>query len=101
MIGYGEVGDIGIGLNSQEATTTLPPEAISVFQTQIEYNEVTDETELQELPRIVLGKISENDEERFGLTGYGLYADNVNVKGELTSRTESLYSGINSNSQVF
>ena len=101
LIGYGEVGDIGIGLNSQEATTTLPSEAISVFQTQIEYNEDTEETELQELPRIVLGKISENDEERFGLTGYGLYADNVNVKGELTSRTESLYSGINSNSQVF
>jgi hypothetical protein len=40
-------------------------------------------------------------EQECGLTGYGLYADNVNVKGELTSRTEYLYSGINSNSQVY
>lgn len=100
LISYGQVGEIGIGLNSQCAATALPPEAISVFETGL-ITTSNGSADLQEKPRIILGKISKAMEQECGLTGYGLYADNVNVKGELTSRTEYLYSGINSNSQVY
>jgi hypothetical protein len=96
------MGDIGIGLNSQgEKSSVLPNESISIFQTETKFNEKFGEYEFEEHPRIILGKMPDTLENNiYGLTGYGLYADNVNVKGELTSRTSQYYSVINSNSKV-
>ena len=99
LIGYGDEGDIGIGINSSNFGVGMPPRAISVFETII----LEPETEggeklIRENPRIILGQI--NDKKTYGLSKYGLYADQVNVKGELTSKENGLYSGINSNSTV-
>ena len=99
LIGYGDEGDIGIGINSSNFGVGMPPRAISVFETVI----LEPETEggeklIRENPRIILGQI--NDKKTYGLSKYGLYADQVNVKGELTSKNDGLYTGINSNSTI-
>jgi hypothetical protein len=81
-----------------------------VFQTYTEVNpkwqngdnKPNGRVELREEPRIILGKIDGNLAKTLDLEGgYGLYADNVNVKGELSSSTNKWYSGINSNSKVY
>lgn len=99
LIGYGNEGDIGVGINTSSYGVGMPPRAISVFETKIS-EPLTESAEryISENPRIILGQIT--DKKAYGLNKYGLYADQVNVKGELTSKNEGLYSGINSNSQV-
>jgi hypothetical protein len=74
LIGYGDEGDIGIGINSSNFGIGMPPRAISVFETII----LEPETEggeklIRENPRIILGQI--NDKKTYGLSKYGLYAD--------------------------
>lgn len=104
LIGYGNNGDIGIGLNSSNSASAMPPQAISVFETVVEVNQdsnekITDIT-LRENPKIVLGRMDDEGKD-YGLSKYGLYAEQVNVKGELSSTSEKFYSGINSNSQIY
>lgn len=82
---------IGIGINSSSASSLLPPTSISVFNTNIKTDEIgKNKIELE--PRIVLGYFSEelfgsnnflNDYQSFINGSYGLYADNVLVKGSI------------------
>ena len=102
LIGYGREGDIGVGINSSSSGVAMPAQAISVFETVVTKpapDVVTDEI-LGANPRIILGAIEDGDSDKYGLKSYGLYADQVNVKGELSSKSEKYYSGINSNSTV-
>lgn len=104
LIGYGNNGDIGIGINSSNSASAMPPQAISVFETVVEITQDEDgnttDVTLRENPKIVLGKMDEDGKD-YGLSKYGLYADQVNVRGELSSTTEEFYSGINSNSKIY
>lgn len=88
--------NIGIALNATDNAASCAPSAISIF----EFNPVTK----KRTNRIVLGKMA-GEPEYGGLTGYGLYADNVYLKGSLISSTpidseNPFYSGINTSSGV-
>lgn len=104
LISYGQTtenGDsIGIAINSSDNSASVAPHAISIFK-----NVFTTENGLikhSKEPVIVLGEMS--GEGYGGLKGYGLYADNVYLKGSLISEGElegrAFYSGINTKSGV-
>lgn len=83
------VNNIGIGINGSTSSAMIPAQSLSVF-------ELNDKDDLT--PRIVLGKLP-NDKEAYGsIAGtYGLYAENVLLKGALITQTSSadpVYSGI-------
>jgi hypothetical protein len=69
------VNNIGIGINGSTSSAMIPAQSLSVF-------ELNDKDDL--IPRIVLGKLP-NDKEAYGsIAGtYGLYAENVLLKGAL------------------
>lgn len=88
--------NIGIGLNASSHASSCAPNAISIFEFNPDNNTRTN--------RIVLGKMA-GQSEYGGLTGYGLYADNVYLKGSLISSSDAdsknpFYSGINTSSGV-
>lgn len=99
VVNYGKDGDIAIAINSSDSGSALPQRAISVLQTAIKNNEKQLE------PKIILGDMTEQN--YGGLTGYGLYADNVFLKGQIISESlskenidENFYSGIHTSSKV-
>ena len=99
LINYGKDGDITIAINSSTNNSSLPQRAISILQTEIKENSRTL------IPKIVLGDMTEQS--YGGLSGYGLYADNVFLKGQIISESfnvenssENFYSGIHTSSKV-
>jgi hypothetical protein len=104
LISYGQTTEdkdsIGIAINSSDSSTSVAPHAISIFK-----NIFTAENGLikhTKEPVIVLGEMS--GEGYGGLKGYGLYADNVYLKGSLISEGEvdgkTFYSGMNTKSKI-
>lgn len=95
IIDYGNNNDdkIAIGLNYSNNDAALPPCAISVIE-----NTFDEEGYKQAKGRVVLGKM---DGTYGGLTGYGLYADNVYLNGSLISEGKDYYSGINTSSNIY
>lgn len=97
-----EKHSIGIAINSSDNSASVAPHAISIFKNIF----TTDENGkiiFSKEPVIVLGEM--NGEGYGGLKGYGLYADNVYLKGALISEYEEeggldFYSGINTSSKV-
>lgn len=94
IVSFGQVGDnVGISINGSSDKTFCTPQSISVF----EFNKDTHTP----IPRIILGKMP-NDVSIYGQIAntYGLYAENVLLKGSLVtqSKTEKgeklVYSGI-------
>lgn len=104
LVSYGQTTEdkdsIGIAINSSDSSTSVAPHAISIFK-----NVFTAENGLikhTKEPVIVLGEMS--GEGYGGLKGYGLYADNVYLKGSLISEGEvggkTFYSGMNTKSKI-
>ena len=83
------VNNVGIGLNGSTNGALLPPQSLSVF-------ELDSNNKL--LPHIILGKLPNNKEIYGSIAGtYGLYAENVLLKGALITKTsgiEPVYCGI-------
>ena len=93
IVNFGQTGDnIGISINGSTDESFSTPQSISVFEFNSDTQMIT--------PRIVLGKLP-NEENIYGYAAgtYGLYAENVLLKGSLVTqaRTEDrgfMYSGI-------
>lgn len=98
-----EKPSIGIAINSSDSSSSVAPHAISVFKNVFAVDE-TGKVIFKKEPVIVLGEM--DGEGYGGLTGYGLYADNVYLKGSLISEyidpgaMSSFYSGISTSSKV-
>lgn len=92
VVNFGQVGDnVGIAINGSVDGSFSTPQSISVF-------EFNPETELV-TPRIILGKLPDA-ETIYGYAAgtYGLYAENVLLKGSLVTQASGdsgpMYSGI-------
>lgn len=93
IVNFGQEGDnVGISINGSVDDSFSTPQSISVF----DFNE----TNKIITPRIVLGKLP-NEKTIYGYAAgtYGLYAENVLLKGALVTQVrsggETVYSGIN------
>lgn len=90
IVNLGKVGAVGIGLNGSVSEVMMPSNAISVL-------EHIGEGTL--IPRVILGKLPE-DKTTYGFAAgtYGLYAENVLLRGSLVTQTTDgenvCYSGI-------
>lgn len=82
IVNLGQKSSIVIGINGSSAESyKIPAGAISV----LEFDGVDALT-----PKIILGKLPDNqDSFGFAAGSYGLYAENVNLNGSLTTRTLS------------
>ena len=89
IVNLGQLGDVGIGINSSENASLIPAQSISIFELQ-------DETTFQLNTHLILGKIPDNSAIYKNLAGsYGLYADNVLLNGSLVTQS-SHFDGISS-----
>ena len=79
-------GSVGIGINGSTSDVFLAPNAISVVTPNWDDNAKT----MKLNSHIVLGKLP--DEEIYGYAAgtYGLYADNVVLKGQITTGTKTI-----------
>ena len=98
--------NVGIAINSSESNN-YASKSISVFTQELVNN--GKKRSFQRTDRIVLGDLGKGATNYCGgLTGYGLYAENVYLKGQLisespvkeTTEAERFYSGINTASDV-
>lgn len=103
IINYGQINDetlpVSIAINSSSNNTAFPGQAISVNQSNFKQENGTFKREQES--KIILGQM--NGSSLYGgLTGYGLYADNVYLKGALVSGNENatITSGINTLSKI-
>lgn len=98
IVNFGQVNEdkekndnVGISINGSTDNSFSTPQSISVFDFNPETKIIT--------PRIVLGKLP-NEESIYGYAAgtYGLYAENVLLKGSLVTQTDTTgtvtYSGI-------
>lgn len=102
FINFGKTGDIGIGINSSENANLVTGNALSLFEFQVESGSAYSlEGNISLTPKIILGKIP-NISEMYGtLAGkYGLYADNVLLKGSMVANGINYSSGINTESEA-
>lgn len=94
LVGYGqENNNVGIAINSSDNGAAFQEKAITVFETQADINN----SKLNKFPKIVLGYMGE-EAKYGGLTGYGLYAENVYLHGALVTELKddtTYYSGFN------
>lgn len=90
IIDFGRTDSVGIGINGSTDATLIVPQSISVF----DFNEMTK----QITPHIVIGKLPDEPAYGFAAGTYGLYAENVLLKGSLVTQTDTsgtvTYSGI-------
>lgn len=90
IIDFGKQGSVGISINGSIDNTLVVPQAISVF----DFNESTKTI----IPRIVLGKLPDEPAYGYAAGTYGLYAENVLLKGSLVTESNMngnfTYSGI-------
>ena len=93
LIDFGKNDSIGISINSSENDSLVPANSITIFRTLIE-----EETSL--IPEIILGKIPIGQEYGNLQGKYGLYAENVYLKGSMIAKGENFSSGINTESQA-
>lgn len=98
IIDFGGNGSVAIGLNgASKSVYDMAPGAISVM----EYSKAEDGNKY--IPRLILGKLPEGNIYGQAAGSYGLYAENVVLNGQLTTRTRNNngisnnYSGIGTN----
>lgn len=103
IINYGQINGetlpVSIAINSSNNNAVFPEQAISVNQNNFKQENGTFKREQES--KIILGQM--NGSSLYGgLTGYGLYADNVYLKGALVSGNENatITSGINTLSKI-
>lgn len=107
LVGYGKDNSISIVLNSSENSSVGMPNAITIYNNTFETEvDIAGNSGIIHNKKAVvaLGKMN-GDPGVGGLTGYGLYADNVYLRGSLIARgkrssNEEYYSGINTKSTV-
>lgn len=81
-----EIGNFSLGLNSTpKPVNGIPPQSFSLIEAQEE------EGELKQTPKIVLGNLQSINT---APQGYGLYADNVYLNGELTTESDTYSAGV-------
>lgn len=91
IIDFGNNSSVGISINGSIDSSLTTPESITVF----EFNE-----EIRQLiPKIILGKLPNEEQYGYASGTYGLYAENVLLKGSLVTQTNTgdnstTYSGI-------
>lgn len=93
IVNFGQSGDnIGISINGSTDESFCLPRSITVFE--------FDSDNTRVVPRLILGKLPDQRElYGFAAGTYGLYAENVLLKGSLVTQTrtgdsEVMYSGI-------
>lgn len=88
IVNFGRDGDVGIGLNGSLHGGLITPQSISVFE--------FIEEDKRPNSRIILGKLPDSSTYGYARNTYGLYAENVLLKGSLVTETaDGVYSGIN------
>ena len=94
------VDNYGIIINSTNNPAFAPSQCISLVKL-VKNKDENNEYKYEYEKKLLLGKLDENSfSNSFKMSGYGLYADNVFLKGLLASIDESgRNSGINSNGQ--
>lgn len=91
LVNFGKKGEVGIGLNGSNSDSLITPRSLSVFDFDSDTKTLT--------PHIILGKLPD-DGYGFASGTYGLYAENVLLKGSLVTQTKTadgqaaIYSGI-------
>lgn len=105
IVNYGQSGSIGLGINGSTNDSTIPSSSFSVFEWVPELKETDGVTTVvagKNYP-IVLGKLPDDNIKYKDFAGkYGLYAENVLLKGALvaeTAGTQKVYSGISTADQ--
>lgn len=98
LFGYGNYTDLLIGINSDDNSAVLPSRSLVMeeFTNLINNNNIGD---INYQVRLLLGDLSNAPEG----SGYGLYADNVFLRGSLTTAGSTLnnsYAGINTQRAV-
>lgn len=92
IVNFGKTGSIGIGINGSTSSSLIEANSLSVF-------EFDEDNKNKPIPRIILGRLPD-DGYGFASGTYGLYAENVLLKGSLVTSTVSsnnetvVYSGI-------
>lgn len=95
IICLGKNKDTTIGINSSNNNSFIQGRALSLSELQVDGNEIKYDT------KIVLGDLTGIEYGGIGLSSYGLYADNVYLKGKIMSMDEAgNTSGINTASTV-
>lgn len=102
FVNFGRTGDIGIGINSSDNNNLIVGNALSLFELQIQNEEtLSTENNVQLVPKVILGQIPNIPESYGSLAGkYGLYADNVLLKGSMIANGINYSSGINTESEA-
>ena len=102
FVNFGRTGDIGIGINSSANNNLIVGNALSLFELQIQNEEtLSTENNVQLVPKVILGQIPNIPESYGSLAGrYGLYADNVLLKGSMIANGINYSSGINTESEA-
>lgn len=105
IVNYGRAGSIGLGINGSTNDSAIPSSSFSVFEWAPELKEIDGVTTVvagKNYP-IVLGKLPDDNIKYKDFAGkYGLYAENVLLKGALvaeTAGTQKVYSGISTADQ--
>ena len=84
IVDLGVSGSIGIGINGSKDNSFITPQSVSVFE--------FDDVSKRIYPKIVLGKLPEETQYGFAGGSYGLYAENVLLRGSLVTQTNDGYS---------
>lgn len=91
LINLGKNRSIGISINSTASNIISVPESVTIFEEQITYNENTGyniETESRN-NRLIMGKLpSESYIPTSMQNSFGLYSDNVFLKGQMISASQ-------------
>ena len=102
FVNFGKTGDIGIGINSSENANLVTGNALSLFELQVSSASTYSlENNVSIVPKVILGQIPNIPETYGSLAGkYGLYADNVLLKGSMIANGVNYSSGINTESEA-
>lgn len=102
FIDFGRNGDIGIGINSSKNNNLVTGNALSLFELQVNSTSTYNfKDNMNIIPRVILGQIPDIPETYGSLSGkYGLYADNVLLKGSMIANGINYSSGINTESEA-
>lgn len=104
IVNYGQAGSVGLGINGSTNDGAVPSSSFSVFEWTPELKEENGVTtvDAEKNYRVILGKLPADEKYKDFAGKYGLYAENVLLKGALvaeTAGTQKVYSGISTADQ--
>lgn len=95
LVDFGQDGSIGVSINSSDFNSLFPSHSITIFRTTVE------EDNPYLVPQIILGEIPIGEEYGTLQGKYGLFAENVYLKGSMIAKGENYSSGINTESEAW